>query len=145
MEVSAAEPYLKATSFNLPSLPPTSEAFGLHVRRAHHQACIWRAALDSDPPVLDAAVYGWLSDHATKTLLPVSLPAATMPAPAPVLSLLCCTCSTNEPSSSRKCSCHRSGMACSIFCKCSIMPTANCENPIHNNTPAESDEDDDDE
>ena len=48
----------KATSFKLPSLPSTSEAFGLHVRRAHHQACIWRAALDSDPPVLDAADNG---------------------------------------------------------------------------------------
>ena len=65
-------------------------------------------------PVRNAADYGWLADHVTETLLPVSLPAVTIPAPAPVLSLLYCTCSTNDPCSSRKCACRRSGMACSF-------------------------------
>ena len=88
MEVSAAEPCLRygsmsgslrqATSFKLPSRPPTSEAFGLHVRRAHHQARLWRAAIHSDPPALTAAECEWRADHATKTLLLVVLSAETM-------------------------------------------------------------------
>ncbi|KAG0729036.1 hypothetical protein GWK47_031207 [Chionoecetes opilio] len=34
----------------LDSLPPTSEAFEENVKRAHHQASIWRAVKDADPP-----------------------------------------------------------------------------------------------
>ena len=68
----------KATSFKLPSRPPTSEAFGLHVRRAHHQPRLWRAAIHSDQPALTAAGYGWLADHATKTLLLIVLSPETM-------------------------------------------------------------------
>ena len=46
--------------FKLPSLPPTSEDFGINLRRADHQAHIWRAALYSEPPEVDATDYGWL-------------------------------------------------------------------------------------
>ena len=120
----------KTTYFKLPSVPPTSEAFGLHARRALHQACIWRAVLCSDLSVLGDIQYGWLADYATETTLPVALPAANMHAPAGVSSLLCCTCRTKPPCSNRKCSCHRSGMTCSI----SIMPISNCENPVNNHT-----------
>ena len=48
-----------------------------------------------DPHVYDATNYGWLAVRATKLLLPVALTTETMPAPARVLSMLCCTCSTN--------------------------------------------------
>ena len=48
-----------------------------------------------DPHVSDATNYGWLAIRATKILLPVALTTATMPAPARVLSMLCCTCSTD--------------------------------------------------
>ncbi len=34
----------------LKSLPPTVEAFRENVKRAHLQACIWKAALQQDPP-----------------------------------------------------------------------------------------------
>ena len=60
-------------SFKLPSLSPTSEAVELHVRRAHHQAIIWRAVLAPDPPVLNYTEYGWRGDHPTKTVLPIDL------------------------------------------------------------------------
>ena len=44
-----------------------------------------------DPHVCDATNYGWLAVRATNILLPVALTTATMPAPARVLSMLCCT------------------------------------------------------
>lgn len=137
----------QSKTFKLPSLPPTSEAIALHVRRAHYQACTWRAALESDPPSIDPNEYGWKADQSTKTLIPVALPAQVLPAPAAVLSLLCCSCSTAEPCANRRCSCHRSGIACSIFCKCCISSSANCNNPINKNnseaTSADSDDDED--
>jgi len=34
-------------------LPPTTEAFVENVKRAHHQASIWRSAKEEDPPELD--------------------------------------------------------------------------------------------
>jgi len=41
------------------SLPPTTEAFVENVKRAHHQASIWRSAKEEDPPELDVEKYGW--------------------------------------------------------------------------------------
>ena len=35
------------------SLPPTSEAFRENVKRVNLQTCIWRHAVDTDPPSLD--------------------------------------------------------------------------------------------
>jgi len=134
----------QSKSFKLPSLPPMSEAFELHVKRAHHQVCIWINALESEPPALAAAEYEWKVNNSNKSLLPIAMPADAMPAPAPVLSLLCCVYSADEACSSRRCSCHRSGMACSIFCKCSMTPVANCVNPINNLEAATLDSDDED-
>ncbi|CAG9765711.1 unnamed protein product [Ceutorhynchus assimilis] len=31
-------------------LPPTTEAFELHIKRCHLQACIWKAAASPFPP-----------------------------------------------------------------------------------------------
>ena len=135
----------QSKSFKLASLQPTSEAFALHVKRAHHQACIWRAALESDPPAINPTDYGWKADKSTKTLLPIALPAQTMPAPAPTMSLICCACSTDEPGSNLRCSGYRSIIPCSIFCKCCITPTANCNNPIQINNSGTSKVDSDDE
>ena len=41
------------------SLTPTTEAFAENVKRAHLQACIWKAAHDADPPQLDPAEFGF--------------------------------------------------------------------------------------
>lgn len=132
----------QSRSFKLPSLPPTSEAFSLHVRRAHHQACIWRAAQDENPPALLATDYGWRADQSNKTLLPVALPADSLAAPINVLKLLCCSCKTSAACSEKRCSCQRSGLACNLFCECHINPEVACQNPL-NTTAANSDTDDD--
>ncbi|KAH3835542.1 hypothetical protein DPMN_108895 [Dreissena polymorpha] len=43
----------------LASLPPTAEAFYENVKRAHIQACIWKHALNADPPDLNPRDYCW--------------------------------------------------------------------------------------
>ena len=43
----------------LKSLPPTKEAFELHVLKAHIQTAIWKSANDSRPPELEPTKYGW--------------------------------------------------------------------------------------
>ena len=42
----------------LKSLPPTKEAFELHVLRAHIQTAIWKSANDSRPPEFEPTKYG---------------------------------------------------------------------------------------
>ena len=62
------------------SLPPTTEAFLLNVRRAHFQCAIWRRALMQEPPNLDPTEYGWFKDDVTKSLQPVMLLPTKLPA-----------------------------------------------------------------
>ena len=97
----------KSQSFKLASLPPTSAAFRLHVHWAHYQACLWTSALNSDPPRINPADFGWKASTDNHILLPVPLPAGTMAAPRQVLHLLCCNCSSTEACSARRCSCRK--------------------------------------
>ena len=79
---------LKLTSApKLKTLPPTTAAFGEHVRvrRAHFQAAIWRHALESDVPPIRSQEYGWSLDHRTRSLVPITVPQDTPSAPASVL------------------------------------------------------------
>lgn len=138
----------KSQKFKLASLPPSSAAFRLHVQRAQYQACLWTAALDSEPPEMNAADYGWKADPSNRNLLPVTLPSGTMVAPKQVLNLLCCNCSSTEACSTRRCTCRKSELACSIFCKCNASAGLKCANPLNKTTDDDlsdmSDDDNDD-
>ena len=46
----------------LKALPSTLEAFKENTKRAHFQACIWKAALDELPPNLDPLQFSWDKD-----------------------------------------------------------------------------------
>jgi len=78
----------------LKTLPPTTEAFEENVRRAHFQTVIWKSALHSSPPSLDATKFGWMRDAVTKSLTPVSLPSDTDVAPREILEMIRCGCSS---------------------------------------------------
>ena len=97
----------KATSKvpKLCSLPPTTEAFQLNVRRAHFQCAIWRRALMQEPPNLDPTEYGWFKNEVTKSLQPVTLLPTKLPAPDYILKLVCCLCSSAQPCHSSRCGC----------------------------------------
>ena len=44
----------------LASLSSTLEALTENIKRAHHQACVWKHALDSGPPDMSQTELGWL-------------------------------------------------------------------------------------
>jgi len=59
----------------LATLPPTNEAFGENVARAHLQVAIWKQALKSDPPSLQPNSYGW-GQNSLNSVMPISCAAA---------------------------------------------------------------------
>ena len=81
----------------LKALPPTSDAFKENVNRAHIQVCIWKHDLNADPTNLDPTLYGWQKDEISKSLIPVTTPAITKPAPLEILELIRCGCVSGEP------------------------------------------------
>lgn len=108
----------------LKSLPPTLESFRENTKRAHFQACIWKAALSEGPPCLDPEKFGWEKDHLQKFLCAIPLPQDAKVAPAEVLKLIQCSCGSSQCSSS-KCSCAGAQVACSTFCKCGASEICN--------------------
>ena len=101
------------------SLPPSSEAFTENVKRAHLQTYIWKAAVLLDPPDLDPLKYGYLKHEPIKSLLPVTVPAGVALAPDEIMSLIRCNCSEGtRRCSTMRCSCCRTRLPCTVFCKC---------------------------
>ena len=84
------------------TLPPTAESFVENVKRAHLQACIWKNALDADPPDLSPETYGWLRNEVSQTLVPVTVPKGVALAPDDVLKLIECGCENDDPCSSMR-------------------------------------------
>lgn len=100
------------------SLPPTNEAFAENVKRAHHQAIVWRSLDDNNPPELDPEMYGWTKDTTMKTLQPTSLPVNTALAPESIMRLIRCWCKSVTPCSTRACRCTGDNLKCTVFCTC---------------------------
>ena len=70
------------------SLPPTSEAFREHVKRAH-----LITAQILHPPNLSPVEHGWTYDDLSKCFDPVTHPSGVEPAPVEVPQLIPCGCS----------------------------------------------------
>ena len=108
----------KVSAPKLCSLPPTSEAFGQNVARAHLQVAIWHHALDPKSPVLDPTSYGWSQEEGSTALSPTTVPPDTALSRTGLLKLIKCSCRSEMPRSTNKCSCNSSDMAYSPFCAC---------------------------
>ena len=106
-----------AATPKLCTLQPTNEAFKENVKRALYQCCIWRCALQQQLD-FDPTGYGWVKDEVSKSLQPVTLPAATALAPDYILRLTTCSCSAESPCRSKGCGCNRGRSPCTIFCNC---------------------------
>ncbi|KAG0717404.1 hypothetical protein GWK47_008061 [Chionoecetes opilio] len=104
-----------ASVHQLKTIPPTSEAFVENVNRAHFQACIWRSALTGEAPDMDPLDNDWVSDDDFGVLMPVTLPPQTEIAPAAVMKLIQCGCSSETPCSTERCGCVAGQMSCSAF------------------------------
>eukprot|EP00745_Piridium_sociabile_P031048 TRINITY_DN51469_c0_g2_i2.p1 TRINITY_DN51469_c0_g2~~TRINITY_DN51469_c0_g2_i2.p1 ORF type:complete len:652 (+),score=127.59 TRINITY_DN51469_c0_g2_i2:129-2084(+) len=130
----------KSQIFKLETLPPTTEAFSLHIRRAHYQAAVWRAAANPDVPDMDPSQYGWEKDLITRTFVPIKLPLNTPIAPDGLLKILCCNCDSEESCKTRRCSCHKNNTGCGTFCKCEETDRV-CHNPFTRKSTEDEDDD----
>jgi hypothetical protein len=110
----------------LKTLSPTSEAFTENVKRAHLQVCIWKTALDEDPPDLDASDFGWIKDESSASLSPVTVSPEIPTAPPGILQMIRCGCSSDQPCSTGICGCHKGQLTCTVFCACNM--DRNCQN-----------------
>ena len=118
-------------------LPPTNDAFEMHVLRAHFQAAVWLSALQEDPNLPSPTKYGWSLDENCHTLVPVTVPPDVSLAPLDVLQLIKCGCSSERACSTGRCGCNSAHIPCSIFCACHGL--FKC----YNNKTAEVDDSDD--
>ena len=100
------------------ALPPTTEAFVENVKRSHLQTGTWKAALSLDPPALDPVEYGYVRHEPSKTLLPTTVPDGVTLAPDEIMTLIECNCEGASACRNMRCSCSRSKLPCTLFCKC---------------------------
>ena len=102
----------------LKTIPPTTAAFEQHVRRAHYQTMVWRAAREDGPPSQDPRQFGWTNDGTSSLLLPVALPPDVSAVPEGILKLIKCGCAATHPCATARCSCVAAKLSCSVFCAC---------------------------
>ena len=137
----------------LKAIPTTLEAFKENINRVHFQACIWKIALDEEPPNLDPSKFGWVKDDLAKSLCAVPLPQDVPLAPAELLKTIQCMYSRDQPCLSLRFGCVSGQLPCSLFCKCNGSDSscnqitknniANDANDGEEHTDAEDDGDED--
>ena len=98
----------------LPSFTPCHQL----QRHLLRMTCIWKNALELDPPILETTNYGWIKEESTKSLLPTTVPANVYLAPNDILKLTQCTCTCGMPCKFSRCGCNNAKLACTIFCSC---------------------------
>ena len=86
----------KNKTVKLCALPPTTEAFAEHVKRTHFQVCIWKSALQENPPQQLAKEFGWIEDVVNKSLIPVTVPSGVNLAPPEILQMVRCGCAKED-------------------------------------------------
>ena len=96
------------------SLPPTDDALLQHFLRAHYQAILWKFSDQLYPPELDITQFSWELING-------------LPSPPGILEVVACTCGTATPCSRKSCSCSKSEVSCTSYCKCES--DVNCQNP----------------
>ncbi len=114
-------------------LPPTADALEKHLKRANYQSYIWKHALEADPVLPSLNKSGWIK---TQDKLEIDW-MENEPAPVAVLELISCGCKTD--CSSKRCTCNKSGLACTDACNCS-NDCANTRNDDQNNLDEDEEE-----
>lgn len=99
---------------NLRLLPPTDDALCHHMKRAHLQAMLWKAADQKQPPNVNVEDFGWVVKDGVPHPVTMTRPAA----PPGLLKVVACSCATSTPCKRKQCSCKNAGMSCTSFCKC---------------------------
>jgi hypothetical protein len=98
------------------TLPPTSAAAKFHCLRAFLQVQQW-----TGDPYLDPTTWGWKVENKQYVPIRTDMP----PAPAELLAIIRCKCKQN--CDSKRCSCRKHGLECSVACKeCKGSSCSNC-------------------
>ena len=101
----------KAAAPALCSLLPTSESFRQNILRTHLQMMIWLNSLESQPPDLS-------KDKGSNTLSPTTVAEGVKLVPEEILKLIKCSCRSDKPCQTNRCSCKSAGIACTVNCVC---------------------------
>ena len=105
----------RKTPPSLKSLPPTDMNLKLHIKRAHLQMMLWKAADKIDPPNMEITDYGWdVTDRFDVMPLIDKQPVA----PELLMDVISCGCKAKGKACSGKCSCASNGLACTSYCVC---------------------------
>ena len=105
------------------TLPPTDPALDEHIKRAHLQTMLWKAADEVQPPYVSISEFGWdVIDG-----VPTPRTGVSQCAPTQLMKVVACACSRQSVCSRKNCSCVTSGVSCTSFCKC--MAQDSCKNP----------------
>lgn len=91
------------------SLPPTDLALDEHIKRAHLQTMIWKAADQVEPPEVNISEFGWEVNNGA----PQPRTGVSEVAPSEILKVVACGC--NDQSGQGSCS--RSNCSCKAAMK----------------------------
>ena len=111
----------------LKELPPIDENLQLHIKRAHLQVMLWKAADKTLPPpqTNDITQFGWQID-ADRRVMPIL--SSKSVAHNLLLDVISCNCASQKACSRKNCSCHASNLSCTSYCRCEGGDT--CCNPF---------------
>ncbi|CAH3173624.1 unnamed protein product [Porites lobata] len=118
------------------ALPPTSDSFIQHLKRANYQVLVWRKSLVGNQDLPEPQCSGWIEEDGV--LCPILM--TSNPAPESIIELTTCNCKKSLCRST--CSCANNGLCCTEACFCMAEP-GSCLNP-HSNTYQDSDSEEED-
>ncbi len=103
------------------SLPPTDTNLYHHVRRAHLQMLLWKAADQQGPPDVSISDYGWeVKDGRTCPYID-----SGPPGPPLLMNVISCRCrATDKACKQANCSCHHEQLSCTMYCLCTAGDAA---------------------
>ena len=107
------------------ALPPTTDAFELHLKRAHYQALIWKQADRLEPHLPSPDKMGWatVSEDGSK-LVPLLM--TKEPIPKACKEIISCSCKSG--CTTLRCRCQKAKLFCSGVCGCSGDENTQCKN-----------------
>ena len=120
------------------ALPPTSDSFIQHLKRANYQVLVWRKSLVGNQDLPEPQCSGWKEEEEDGVLCPILM--TRDPAPESIIELTTCNCKKSLCRST--CSCANNGLCCTEACFCMAEP-GSCLNP-HNTTYEDSDSEEED-
>lgn len=109
---------------NIDKLPPTKDALTQHLKRANHQATIWRKSLHTVQDIPNPDGNGW--KETLTSLEPVLM--TRQPIPPNYIEVASCGCTEQGyHCQTNHCLCKKNNLRCTTACKCKEY----CENPCN--------------